>query len=72
VRISHRFQDPTLDYWGGGCEVFSDAKSDIIFLLSDPISYKCDEILRLPRLVMEIPILGYLEVFFLGGGFRGI
>ena len=38
----------------------SGAKSDVIFLLSDLISYKGDEILRLSCLVIEIPIFGYL------------
>jgi len=47
----------------------SGAKSDVIFLLSDPISYEGDEISHLSRLVIEIPILGYLGVFRVLGVF---
>jgi len=57
--------------WGysWGYLAISDAKSYIIFLLGDPISYKRDKISRLSRLVIEIPILGNLGVFGVFGVF---
>jgi len=70
VHISHRLRDPVLGYLGSwgyfwGYLASSCAKSDIVFLLCDHISYKGDEISRLSCLVIEIRILGYF------GGFRG-
>jgi len=41
----------------------SGAKSDIIFLLGDPDSYKGNKISHLSCLVIEIPILEYLGFF---------
>ena len=40
-------------FGGEGYLATSDAKSDVRFLLSDPISYKDDEILRVSRIVSE-------------------
>jgi len=38
----------------------SGAKSDVVFLLSDALSYKGDKISRVSRIIFEIHILGYL------------
>ena len=49
-------------FWGFGLLLgylaSSGAKSDDIFLLCNLIFYKCDDISRLSRLVIEIPIMG--------------
>ena len=53
-RLTHYFGQ----FWGLGLLLgylaTSGAKSDVVFLLGDPIFYKGDEISRLPGLVFEI------------------
>jgi len=52
-------------FWGYSAS--SGTKFDVIFLLGAPISYKGDEISRLSRSVIEIPIMGYLGVLGVWG-----
>ena len=68
-RLAHYFA--VLGVWGYilGYLATSGIKSDVIFLLATPISYKGDNISHLSRLVIEIPILGYLGVFGVLGVF---
>jgi len=45
----------------------SGAKSDVVFLLSDPLSYKGDEISRVSRIIFEIPFWGIWDLGLLLG-----
>jgi len=68
MRILHRFRDPHFGVFWGLWLLLGYLASYVQNLMTyccsaTPISYKCDEISRLSRLVIEIPIMGYLGVF---------